>query len=311
MLGRDTAVHLHTTFAKTADRLESLEIRGLHEAEVVGTDAEDVVHENPTVFADDFIHRRSLARTTLAVNLLWLIHVAAIDVVADGHLDATGILLGAVGHAVATVGHGHDVGIEHLNLFVRIVEEQLRFGHESREVVVGIGIVEFRAALSRGADGEIDHQTACFGVVNRLWCPGTADVAEMLGEGLVDAERGVRPVDEVARLHQHQRAVVAPSVLLPVAFPFGVAKAGTLSEDVQVGGGDVIRAVGSAVDVRVADAVLLGDGVAPHDGSVAVQCRPVVAVAAQCHVQAMVSIFVIDHEVSPHAWLLGKVRRMG
>ena len=73
VLGRYAAVHLHTSFAESAKRGEGLEVSGLHESEVVGSDAEDVVHEEPAVFADELVHRGRLAGTVLAVNLLGLI----------------------------------------------------------------------------------------------------------------------------------------------------------------------------------------------------------------------------------------------
>ena len=108
---------------------------------------------------------------------------------------------------------------------------------------------------------------------------------------------------EVFRLHQHQCPVVAPAILLAVSLPLCVAVSVTLAEDVQVGGGDVVGAVGPAVDVWVAYAVLLCYGVATDDGLVAVQRFPRVAVAAQGHVQTVVGIFVVYHQVGSHMCL--------
>ena len=48
----------------------------------------------------------------------------------------------------------------------------------------------------------------------------------------------------------------------------------------EVGGSHVEGAIGGTVDVRVADAALLGDAVAINDGAIIVQSRPAVAVAA-------------------------------
>ena len=288
------------TVAEMAEWAEGLEVGGLHESEVVGIDAEDVVHEEPFVLPDELVHRGGFAGSVLGVNLLRLVLVSAVDMVGDGHLDAAGVLLGAVGHAVASVGHGDDVGVENLDFLVGIGEEQLRLGGEAGEGVVGVGVEQLRLALAGGSDGEIYHQLACLGVVDGLWSPCAADVAKVLREGLVDAEDGVRPMDEVARLHEHQSAVVAPSVFLPVTLPLGVAEACTSAIDVEVGGGHVEGAVRGAIDVRVANAVLLGDGVAAHHGLVVVHGCPVVSVVAERHVEAVGGVFVIDHDVGAH-----------
>ena len=113
-------------------------------------------------------------------------------------------------------------------------------------------------------------------------------------------------MDEVARLHEHQSAVVAPSVFLPVTLPLGVAESCTSSIDVEVGGSHVEGAVGGAIDVRVANAVLLGDGVAAHHGLVVVHGCPVVSVVAERHVEAVGGVFVIDHDVGAHLWRLAR-----
>ena len=161
----------HGSLAKMAKVMEFLEVCSLHESEVVGLDAEDVVHQQPLVFSYKLEHRGSLARAPLGVNLLGLINISTVNVVAYGHLDASRTFLCAIGHAVAPVGHGHDVSIEHLYLFIGIYEERLCLCDESCEVAVGIGIVKLRLAFSGGPDGEVYHQPALFGVPDGLGSP--------------------------------------------------------------------------------------------------------------------------------------------
>ena len=105
------------------------------------------------------------------------------------------------------------------------------------------------------------------------------------------------PVDKVARLHQYQSAVVAPSVCFAVAFPFGCSLALTLCKDMQVGGCQIESTVGSAIYVRVAYATLFGYCVAADDGTGVVESCEVIAVAAQSHVQTMGVVAVEHHEI--------------
>ena len=96
--------------------------------------------------------------------------------------------------------------------------------------------------------------------------PGAADLRQFR-KGLVDAEVGVGPVDEVPGLHHDERAVVAPAVLGLGPLPLGGAEAGTLAADVQVGHGQVETAVRPAADGRVAHAFLLGQQLAVEDAA--------------------------------------------
>ena len=81
---------------------------------------------------------------------------------------------------------------------------------------------------------------------------------------------------------------------LPLACP----EAGSLTEDVQVRHGQVERAVGSAGDVRVAHALLLGQQGAVKDGLAAVEIGEGVAVAADGHVGGLGLVFEVDQEVA-------------
>ena len=71
----------HHTLVETSQRLEGLEVRGLHESEVMGTDAEDVVHHHPFVLADTFPHIRGLTTLRLCVYLFGVIVVEMVDFV--------------------------------------------------------------------------------------------------------------------------------------------------------------------------------------------------------------------------------------
>ena len=123
-------------------------------------------------------------------------------------------------------------------------------------------------------------------------------------------------MDEVERLHEHESAVIAPAVFLAVAFPFGVTihlhvlvslafSSRCAAPDVEIGHGEVEASVWSAEDVRITNTMLNGDGVAIDDGLVVVQCRPRVRVVAESHVEAVISILVINHEIGALVRLLG------
>ena len=144
------------------------------------------------------------------------------------------------------------------------------------------------------------HELPALLVEDRLGSPHAAHLAPfhvlLVGQGReVDAR--MRPVYEVPRLHEHQSPVVAPTVFLAFALPFRAALAVALPEDVEVRHGYVEGTVRTAEDVRIADAPLHGYGVTPHDGLVPVECCPGVAVTAQCRMQTVVLVLVIDHEV--------------
>ena len=108
-------------------------------------------------------------------------------------------------------------------------------------------------------------------------------------------------MDKVTALHQHKVLVVAPTVGLSVAFPFGGALALTLGIDVEVGHGQIEQPVGTAEDVRVAHAALFSNGVAVDDGLVLVEGMEGVAVFRNGHVDGVGVVFVIDQQVAPVA----------
>ena len=123
MLGRLKIGQLHFSFIKMAQRRKRLEIRGLYEAEVVRTDAVDIIHDNPFVLADALPYVGSLAGAVFRVNLLGMEVVKVVDAVGNHVLNACRIVLRYIGHEVASVGHRTYVSIKHLRGLVRILEE--------------------------------------------------------------------------------------------------------------------------------------------------------------------------------------------
>ena len=110
------------------------------------------------------------------------------------------------------------------------------------------------------------------------------------------------------RTHQHQSTIIAPSVFIR-AFPLRSAIAGSLTKHMQVGHRDIEHAVGCTADVRIANAMLVGDAVAGDDRLSVVDRRKRVAVVADGHEQAMRGVVEEREEVSPHLLLRGHVFR--
>ena len=310
VLRRREVLNLHLSLAEAAQGREGLEVAGLDEAEVVGPDAEHVVHHYPLVLTDALPYVGCLAGAVLGVNLLDMVVVEVVNLVADHILDAAGVLLIDIRHEIAAVGHRTDVGIEHLHRRVGALEQQLRLRFERREGLVGIRVVELGVAAGVLADGEVDHRLTDLGVPYRLRGPRAAYLAETLREELVDAGHVVRPMDEVVAGHEHQTAVVAPSESFR-PLPLRGADAFLLAKDVEVGHGDVELAVGGAVDVRVADAMLLGNAVARDDRLAIVHGPECVAVVADGHEQRVRWVAEIGEEVGTHVLLCELLRLDG
>ena len=302
MLGRHEIGGLHHPFVETSERFEGLEVAGLDKSEVMGSDAVDIVHDDPLVLADAFPNVRSLATAVLGVYLLSMIVVEMVDLVGNHVLDAARTLLSHIGHEVTSIRHRTDVGVKCLDFLVGILKELLRFRIQGGEILIGITVVQFRTSAWLLADGEIHHRLIDGGVPDGLRRPGTSYLAEFLGEEFVDANLMVRPMNQVVGSHEHQSAVVAPVVLLR-PLPLGGAQPFLLAEHVQVGHGNIELSVGSAVDVRVANTALLGDGVASDDRSVAVDRRKRVAIVADGHEQRVRGVVEISEKVGTHVLL--------
>ena len=129
-------------------------------------------------------------------------------------------------------------------------------------------------------------------------------MAKLLGKELVDAGHVVSPMDQVVGSHQHESSVIAPSELVG-AFPLGSADALLLAENVEVGHGDIELAVRRTVDMRVTDAVLLGDAVARDNRLTIVHRRKRIAIVADGHEQRMRRIAKEGEEIGTHV-LLGE-----
>ena len=110
-------------------------------------------------------------------------------------------------------------------------------------------------------------------------------------------------MDEVTRLHQHQSTVVSPTVCFAVALPLRRTLALSLGVDVKVCGYKIECAVGSAIDMGVADATLFGNGVAANDGTGIVERREMVSITTQCHIQTVRVVTMKHHKVSRHTLL--------
>ena len=315
MLGRGEVGGLHRAFVEAPDRGPGLEVGRLHEAEIVGVDAENVVHRHPLVLADALPGVRGLAGAPLPVDLLVVVVLEMVDLVRGHILDPARGLLRHIGHEIAPVGHRADVRVQHLDARVGVLEQELGLRDQRREILVSVAVEEFGAAavavLSRRplADREVDHHLLLLGVPDGLGRPGAADLPEVLREQLVDAHHVVVPVDQVLGPHEHQAAVVAPAVV-GVPLPLRVAVAEAAAVEVQVGHHDVERAVRAALDVRVADALLLSDVLAVDDGLAVVDGGEVVAVVADGHEQRMGGVVEVREEVRTHL-LFGRAGGQG
>ena len=71
----------------------------------------------------------------------------------------------------------------------------------------------------------------------------------------------------------------------------------------QIGHCHTESTVRSTEDVWVANSLLHSNGVASHNRFVVIEGRPCVAVPRVGHVKAVVSIFVIHHDVARHVFL--------
>ena len=127
--------------------------------------------------------------------------------------------------------------------------------------------------------GEVNHQLSCLVVIYCFGCPDASYICQR-GVEACKVNVGACPADQVATLHEYQPSVVAPAKLLAVALPFGSSEAVALAKHVQVGHGEIECAVWTLEDVWVANAMLLGYGVARDDGLVVVQRFPVVSITA-------------------------------
>jgi hypothetical protein len=155
----------------------------------------------------------------------------------------------------------------------------------------------------------MDHQLLLLRVVNGLGRPGAADLGEAR-EGLVHADIGARPGDQIVRLHEDEAAVVAPPIGLAIAFPLGRPKALLLREEMQIGHREVEGPVRTAGDVRIADTFLFGQIRAAHDRLAVVDVGEGVAIGAEGEVEAVGVVFEIDEEVGGH-FALGWEHRGG
>ncbi len=276
------------------------EVRGLLESEVMFLKSIVVVHQHPFLLADAFPHGRRFAGLWLFVYPARREAVIAVYPVRDGLLDAGSPFVGHIGEDVLAVGMA-DVAIDGCRGSVGVLKQQLGFRGQLIELVVHIHVVE-AVGLALEPHGEVNHQLALFLVVDGLWCPCASYLCKLWREA-ANVHNLVAPMYQVPRFHQHESFVVAPSIGFAVAFPFGGALAFSLCVDVEVGHGQIEGSVRSPVDVRVAYALLVGYGVAGHDGVGIVEGGEVIAVSAQCHVQAVRVVAVEHHEVCAHVVL--------
>ena len=197
MLGRHKIGGLHHPLVETSERLEGLEVAGLDESEVMGSDAVDIVHDDPLVLTDALPYVWSLTTTVLRVYLLSMVIIEMVDLVGNHVLDATRAFLCHIRHEVSSVRHRTDIGIERLDFIVGILEEQLRLGLQGGEGLVGIAVVQLGACARLLADGEIHHRLIDGRVPDGLRRPGTSYFTEFLGEEFVDTGLMMRPVNQV------------------------------------------------------------------------------------------------------------------
>ena len=210
---------------------------------------------------------------------------------------------------VVGVAHLDDVGVDDVEPSLWSLCEQCGLAGQRIELVVDVGIVYFVFAVAL-TGGEVDHKLLLLLVVHSLrspYAPHFFPVHVVLrGQG-GEVDVGTRPVDEVLTFHQHEPLVVAPSVFSSVAFPFRLSDTVAPAKHMEVCHGEIERPVRPAEDMWVADAALSGDSVAGDDRLVVVECRPCVSVPADGHVQAVVLVFVIHHQVG--CWLLTRLSR--
>ena len=259
-----------------------------------------VVHEHPLLLADALPYGRSFACRRLRTAPCGQVLPAAVDAFRCGLLDAGRAVVRHIEEMKLALCVA-DVAVNGSNIRVRIFKKEFRSGLYAIEVVVGIDVIELVGAVLV-AHREVDHQSSGLLVVDGFGSPGATDVCQF-GRHLVDIDNGVGPMNEVTRLHQHQSTIVSPTVCLTVALPFSLTLALSLSINVKIGGYKIECAVGSAIDMGVADATLLGNGVAANDGTGIVERREMIAVTTQCHIKAVRVVTMEHHKVSRHALL--------
>ena len=290
----------HCAFIEVTERTEGLEVRGLYEAEIMNLASVMVVHKHPFLLADALPYGRSFACRRLRIAPIGQVLPAAVDAFRSGLLDAGRAVVRHIEEMILALSIA-DVAVNGCNLRIRIFKKKFRSGLYAIEVVVGIDVIELVGAVLV-AHREVNHQSSCLLIVDGFGSPGATDVCQF-GRHLVDVDNGVGPMNEVTRLHQHQTTVVSPTVCRAVTLPLRRTLALSLGVDVKVCGYKIECAVGSAIDMGVADATLLGNGVAANDGTGIVERREMIAVATQCHIQTMRVVAMEHHKVSRHVLL--------
>ena len=81
MLGGNEVGGFHHALVEAAQRGEGLEVCGFYKTEVVGRYAVDVVHDDPSVFADALPSVWSLTSFRLSVYLFVMVVVEVVDAV--------------------------------------------------------------------------------------------------------------------------------------------------------------------------------------------------------------------------------------
>ena len=273
------------------------EIGSLSETEIMRVDAVDIIHDDPSVLTDNLPAVRGFMTDTFAIVIVLVHDIGAGALVGDSMTNGGATLMRDIEKVPLATGVDN-VGVYDAVPHVGSGEEDLGLRCELGEIIVDIGIVDALLAGSE-TDGEMNHELTGLRVIDRLGCPDASDFGPLTAK-LREVDICAGPGLEVMTLHEDKPAVVAPTELTTVSLPLSGSESVALPEDMEVGHGKIEVAVGAAEDVGVADALLLGNGVAGYDGLVIVERGESRAVEADSHVEAVVGILVVDHKIGAH-----------
>ena len=180
------------------------------------------------------------------------------------------------------------------------IEEHLWLTLETSEILVGISIIgnETLSAITSTLKGEVNHILLCLLIIDGLWSPYPVGIAEVLLVVFLQHNFRVRPVHQVLRFHQYDARIILPSIL----------------HGVHIGSHDVIAAIFTTKDMRVADTATGTDRIAGDNRLVVVERIPVLGILADSKAKMLLLVtttFEISKEIACKILLGSLLCRMG
>ena len=199
-----------------AERLRLLgkRLQVLRPLELVAARAIEVVHEN--VFLSTFKYATTFhmrPRTSIGIDILEVFLIWSCQLLRRCLLDAIFEFLAVSILRVAFIEKVvHTVLVDDVVVYRAILrlKQHLRLALESREVLVGIGIVGDERLAVVTLQGKVNHILPGLAVVDGLRRPHPVGIAEVLAPVLREVDLRVRPINEVFRLQQHDARIRPP-----------------------------------------------------------------------------------------------------